>query len=304
MFEKLWVDKYSPNKIDEYICNESMKTDLLQFIEDGNIPNIILASKAGFGKTSLAKLLVKELKAESLYLNSSLNRSIDDVRESIITFASTYSFSKVKIVILDEADGMTPQALESLKGVIERYSEHVRFIFTTNQLDKIPLPLHSRCKIYYLENIPIKAIGKRSLDILRNEKIEFEDKEIVNLVRFYYPDIRKTILSLQMCSMSGTLKFDASKISKDYFYEILEIINSKDSKDNKFYKIRQIILDADLKNLDEVYSLFFSNLKLFSKKMDCEITISLAEGLHKSVTIPDKELNLMATISEILTLLS
>ena len=133
MFNNLWTEKYRPNTISEYICNNSLKEDLLQFVQNGNIPNILLASEAGFGKTSLAKLIVKELKAESLYLNSSLNRSIDDVRESIITFASTYSLSNLKIVILDEADGMTIQALESLKGVMEQYCEHTRFIFTTNQ---------------------------------------------------------------------------------------------------------------------------------------------------------------------------
>ena len=302
MFENLWVNKYSPKTISEYICNESLKKDLLHFIKDGNIPHLLLASNAGFGKTSLAKLLVKELNAESLYLNSSLNRSIDDVRESIVTFASTYSFNSVKIIILDEADGMTIQALESLKGVIERYSEHVRFIFTTNQIDKIPLPIISRCQIYNLENAPLKEIGQRCLSILKEENIEFDKQELVNLIKYYYPDIRKIIDSLELCSKTGTLIFDAKKVSKDYFTDILEIINSKDKLEDKFYQIRQIILDEDLKNLDQIYSLFFKNLKQFSKGRDCEITIVLADALHKSVTIPDKELNLMACISEILNI--
>jgi len=302
MFENLWVNKYAPQSISEYICNESLKKDLLQFIEDKNIPHLLLASKAGFGKTSLAKLLVKELNAECLYLNSSLNRSIDDVREKIVTFASTYSFDAVKIVILDEADGMTIQALESLKGVIEKYSEHVRFIFTTNQIDKIPEPLWSRCQIYNLENAPLKEVGQRCLNILREENITFDKQDLVNLIKYYHPDIRKTIDSLELCSKTGTLIFDPSKVSKDYFSEILNLINSKEKLEDKFYKIRQIILDNDLKNLDQLYSQFFQNIKQFSKGHDCEITIALADALHKSVTIPDKELNLMACISEILTI--
>lgn len=302
MFENLWVNKYAPQSISEYICNESLKKDLLQFIEDKNIPHLLLASKAGFGKTSLAKLLVKELNAECLYLNSSLNRSIDDVREKIVTFASTYSFDAVKIVILDEADGMTIQALESLKGVIEKYSEHVRFIFTTNQIDKIPEPLWSRCQIYNLENAPLKELGQRCLTILKQEEIQFDKQDLVNLIKYYHPDIRKTIDSLELCSKTGTLIFDPSKVSKDYFSEILILINSKEKLEDKFYKIRQIILDNDLKNLDQLYSQFFQNIKQFSKGHDCEITIALADALHKSVTIPDKELNLMACISEILNI--
>jgi len=303
MFENLWVNKYAPNSISEYICNESLKKDLLHFIETKNIPHLLLASKAGFGKTSLAKLLVKELNADSLYLNSSLNRSIDDVREKIITFASTYSFDAVKIIILDEADGMTPQALDSLKGVVEKYSEHVRFIFTTNQIDKIPEPIWSRCSIYNLENTPLKEIGQRCFKILNKEWIVFEKQVLVNLIKYYSPDIRKIISSLELCSKTGTLIFDPSKVSKDYFSEVIEIINSKENIEDKFYRIRQILLDNDLKNLDQVYSLFFQNLKYFSKGKDCEITIALADSLHKSVTIPDKELNLMSCISKILTII-
>jgi DNA polymerase III delta prime subunit len=231
-----------------------------------------------------------------------LNRSIDDVREKIITFASTYSFDAVKIIILDEADGMTPQALDSLKGVVEKYSEHVRFIFTTNQIDKIPEPIWSRCSIYNLENTPLKEIGQRCFKILNQEGIEFEKQGLVNLIKYYSPDIRKTISSLELCSKTGTLIFDPSKVSKDYFSEVIEIINSKENIGDKFYRIRQIILDNDLKNLDQVYSLFFQNLKYFSKGKDCEITIALADSLHKSVTIPDKELNLMSCISKILTI--
>ena len=303
MFNNLWTEKYRPNIISEYICNNSLKEDLLQFVQNGNIPNILLASEAGFGKTSLAKLIVKELKAESLYLNSSLNRSIDDVRESIITFASTYSLSNLKIVILDEADGMTIQALESLKGVMEQYCEHTRFIFTTNQLNKIPPPIRSRCLIYELENAPKKEIGKRCIQILKNEKVEYDNQTLVNVINYYYPDIRKIVSSLQMCSINGTLVFDETHISKGWFWDVLEIINSEESVDDKFYKVRQILLDNSPKNLDEVYSMFFQNLKNFPKKAHCEITISLAEALHRSVTIPDKELNLMACISQILTIL-
>lgn len=302
MFENLWVNKYSPKTISEYICNESLKKDLLQFVEDKNIPHLLFASKAGFGKTCLAKLLVKELNAECLYLNSSEERSIDVVREQIITFASTYSFNAPKIIILDEADGMTPQALDSLKGVIEKYSEHVRFILTTNHIHKIIPPIVSRCQVYELENVPLKEIGQRCLNILREEEIQFEKQELVNLIKYYHPDIRKTIDSLELCSKTGTLIFDPSKVSKDYFSEILNLINSKEKLEDKFYKIRQIILDSDLKNLDQLYSQFFQNIKQFSKGHDCEITIALADALHKSVTIPDKELNLMACISEILTI--
>jgi DNA polymerase III delta prime subunit len=231
-----------------------------------------------------------------------LNRSIDDVREKIITFASTYSFDAVKIIILDEADGMTPQALDSLKGVVEKYSEHVRFIFTTNQIDKIPEPIWSRCSIYNLENTPLKEIGQRCFKILNKEWIVFEKQVLVNLIKYYSPDIRKIISSLELCSKTGILIFDPSKVSKDYFSEVIEIINSKENIEDKFYRIRQILLDNDLKNLDQVYSLFFQNLKQFSKGKDCEITISLADSLHKSVTIPDKELNLMSCISKILTI--
>lgn len=301
MLKQLWVEKYRPKNLSEYICNEDMRATLQSFIDEKNIPNLILSSNAGFGKTSLAKLLVNELDAEELYLNSSLNNSIDDVRDSILTFASTYSLKPLKIIILDEADGMSMQALNSLKGIIEQYSQHTRFIFTTNNLDKLPEPILSRCQVFEMENVDFKEIGKACVRILKEENIKIDKQELVDLIKYYHPDIRQIICSLELCSKDGELKFDSSKISKDYFSDIINLFNSKDIDiKERFYQIRKLIIDNDSKNIDLNYKLLYNNLSVYSNNKDLELMIIIDDYLYKSKTIDDKEINLMACIAKIL----
>ena len=145
---ELWVEKYRPITLEEYIGNETIKNKIADYLKQGSIQNLLFYGVAGTGKTTLAKLIAKNLNCDLLYINASDERGIDTIREKIIPFASSMSFNDVKIVILDEADYITPQAQATLRNTIESCSKTTRFILTCNYLERIISPLQSRCQTF------------------------------------------------------------------------------------------------------------------------------------------------------------
>jgi len=170
---KLWVEHYRPNSLNEFIGNEQVKNKIQEYIDSGTLQNLLLFGPAGVGKTSLAKLVVKNLDADYLYINASDERGIDTIREKIIPFASSMGFKNIKIVILDEADYLTPQAQATLRNTIETFSANCRFIFTCNYLDRIILPLQSRCVSFNILPADKKAVGKHVMEICDKENISY-----------------------------------------------------------------------------------------------------------------------------------
>lgn len=300
MTKELWVDKYNPKNLSEVILNVETKELLESFIFNKNIPNLIFYSEAGRGKTTLAKILISELNASSLILNASLDTSIDVIRDKVINFCSTSAFGKIKIVLCDEADRMSDQALDSLKGVIEKYQHICRFIFTTNHINKLPNPLLSRCQQISFENASPKDIRIHCEKILLNENKLFERIELKQMIKDYYPDIRQIIHHLERNSQTECFNYKQVIIS-NFEQMFLQIIFEKNSSEKRWQACRVLFNDNDFTDWDKIYQIVYNNIELFSNNYT-NIVIILSKYLHQSKTIPNKEINLMAFLAEILKL--
>lgn len=301
MTNKLWVEKYRPQVIDKYIGNEEVKTKFSQYIKDKDIPHILLYGRAGTGKTSLAKILYKNIDCTHLYINASDENGIEAVRTKIKKFASVSSFKPIKIIVLDEADRLTPEAQDSLRNVIETFHEKTRFILTCNHVDKLTEPLKSRMQSFKIEVMPKQDIASHVFDILDTEGIEYEDKDVATVINIYYPDIRKVINTLEQYSHEGKLNISSlhNKFDVD---DIIKILQSNDSKYNKLKILRQYIADNNITDFTFIYTLLYDKVEYINKNNIGLVCILLAKYQHMDVTIPDRELNIMALFSEIIEL--
>ena len=238
----LWVEKYRPRTIDECILPTETKKIFQDFVNNQEIPNLLLCGTAGVGKTTVAKALCNELDADFVMINGSEERNIDTLRVKIKQFASTVSLSGgPKIVILDEADYLNPQSTQpALRGFIEEFSKNCRFIFTCNYKKRIIQPLHSRCSVidFTIEanHKPMIAqqIFQRILQILRDEKVTHNDKVVVELISKFFPDFRRVLNELQKYSVSGTIDSGIlANLDDDSLNEVIGLI-----RDKEFSKMR------------------------------------------------------------------
>ena len=209
---ELWVEKYRPTTLKDYIGNEVIKNKIEDYLKQGSIQNLLLHGVAGTGKTTLAKLLVKNIDCDYLYINASDERGIDTIREKIQPFALSMGFNDVKIVILDEADYLTPQAQATLRHTIEACSSTTRFILTCNYLERIISPLQSRCQTFEITPPSKGDVWNKCENILRNENVEFETTKIKAAIDTHYPDIRKIINTLQGSIVDGVCKIDDNSL--------------------------------------------------------------------------------------------
>lgn len=299
MAKELWVDKYRPKVLSELVLNSETKELLQNFIKNENIPNLIFYSDAGRGKTTLAKILISELNASSLILNASLDTSIDIIRDKVVNFCSTSSFGKIKIVLCDEADRMSDQALDSLKGVVEKYQHICRFIFTTNHINKLSDALLSRCQQISFENASLKDIRIRCEEILIKEGKIFERSELKQMIKDNYPDVRQIIHTLELCSQTICFKYVPNVVS-NFEQDFLHIIFDKYSAEKRWQTCREFFVECDFNDWDKIYSIIYKNIEMFENYTN--VSILIAKYLHQSKTIPNREINLMAFLAEILKL--
>lgn len=299
----LFVEKYRPQKIDDCILPSAVKTELKAYIASGEITNMIFAGSAGVGKTSLAKAIAAELGADVLYINMSNETGIDVVRNQIVQFASTASFEgNLKIIIGDECERLSQNAQDSLKATIESFHKNARFVFTTNNINKVIDPIKSRCNIFDFK-IPedekkdlLAQMMKRCVEILRLEKIDFDAKAIVALVQKNFPDFRKTLNELQRYSTYG--KIDAGILVSEAtsFDELIASMKAK-----KFADVRKwIARNADVDS-SALYRYFYDNLTtLFVGKSIPNIILILAQYQHYAASVVDQEINNIACMVEIM----
>mgnify|MGYP003112686005 CR=1 FL=1 len=285
----IWTEKYRPTELDHYIGNESIKSKVKVYLESGEIPHLLLYGKAGTGKTTLAKLIIKNIDCDHIYINASDENNVDTVRNKVRDFSSSVGFSPLKVVILDEADYMTPNAQAALRNLMETFSKHTRFILTCNYVEKIIDPIQSRCQVFGVTPPSRKDVAERLLFITKNETV-VEDKEaIVTIVNSTYPDIRRSINALQRQIVDNKLVIDeASLLEADYMSKILDELKTGKS----FTKIRQIIADSQVKNFEDLYRYLFDNIDEYAKDIAGSILI-LAESQYQSAFSVDKEINIM-----------
>ncbi len=299
-----WPLKYRPSTIDEYVGNDAFITKVKGWINSGEINHLLLHSTVGgTGKTSAAWLIAKSIDADVLYINASKDNGIDIIRDKILPFASNMGFKSWKVVILDEAEGLTQNFQLALKATIEDYSITTRFILTTNNVDAILQPIRSRCSEFEINSPPRAKIAKRLQQILHNENISYDIKDIVNVVNDFYPDQRSMINYLQDNSIDGKFTYIGTVNNNEYGSMIVDLLISIKSAKDIFVEIRQLVADHKIKRFESIYKYLYDNIDTFANKSVGAVILAIADGQYKDVHVVDKEINFMAVIVNIINII-
>ena len=296
----LWVEKYRPSNLDTYIGNDHLKSKVSTYLESGDLPHLLLYGKAGTGKTTLAKILVKNIECDYLYINASDENNVDTVRNKVKNFASTMGFKDYKIIILDECDYITPNAQAALRNLMETFSKHCRFILTCNFVERIIDPIQSRCQSFQIIPPSKKEVAKHIHDILLKENVMSDMKDLKVLLDSGYPDIRRVINAAQRNVVKGRLKLDTTSIiQNDYKLKLLKILKTQDKK-NAFKEIRQLLLDNKITDFADLFRLLYDDVDDWGKGHVAECILIIARYELSDGQVPDKEINAMAMIIELL----
>tara|TARA_B100000212_G_scaffold190675_1_gene143749 strand:- start:53 stop:970 length:918 start_codon:yes stop_codon:yes gene_type:complete len=297
--KELWVEKYRPNSVDGYVFRDAhQKKQVQQWITDGTIPHLLFSGNAGIGKTTLAKILLNQLEINDLdvlEINASRTNSVEDVRDKIVNFVQMIPFGSFKVVLLDEADYLSPNAQAALRGVMEEYHTTSRFILTCNYPNRIIPALHSRCQGFHIERIDQTEFTARVAEILIAEEITPDIDTLDTYVKATYPDLRKCINMVQMNSVSGSLlppeKSDSGE--SDWKLEMTELF-----KAGQISKARKLVCSqARPDEMEDVYKWLYDNIELFGdeEKQESAILI-IKQGLVDHTLVADPEINLAATM--------
>lgn len=297
----LWVEKYRPSKIDDYIGNDVFKLELKKILETGELPHLMLYGCCpGTGKTTAAKLITKNIKCDYLFLNCSDENNIDTVRTKIKSFASTTGFNDIKVVILDESDFLTPSAQSALRNIIETFSLNTRFIFTCNYVEKIIPPILSRCQVYEIVPPSKKDVAIRLKFILDKENVKYSTQNLGYIVNTYYPDIRKVINYAQQSVKNNELLISVqNSVVTDLKLKLIELIKKYNSS-STFNEIRQLIADNSVRYYEELYQILYEKVDEYAPNNQTIIILTIAEYLHQSAMVVNKEITFMACIARIL----
>jgi len=300
----LWVEKYRPSKLDDYVGNEHLKNKVSGYIENEDVPHLLFFGKAGTGKTTLAKLIVSSIECDFMMINASDENNVETVRNKVKNFASSMGFKKYKIIILDEFDYMTPQAQAILRNLMETFSRHCRFILTCNYIEKIIEPIQSRCQTFQITPPTKKDVAIQMSKILKSESVEFDPKDLVPIIDSSYPDIRKIINTCQLNSLKGKLQVDVQNLlENDYKLKVLEVLKSDDDKRNKYMKIRQTVLDSKATDFSDLYTLLYEKVDDYAGENTANVILVLGDGVAKSAVAIDKEIIAAATLIQILNII-
>ena len=294
----LWVEKYRPQDLSTYVGNENLKTKVERFLDDGNVPHLLLYGRAGGGKTTLAKIIVNHVDCDYLYINASDERNIDLVRDKLKTFASSVGFKPMKVVILDEADYLNVNSAQpALRNLMETFSAHCRFILTCNYVEKIIDPIQSRCQTYKIIPPSKKEVAVHAKTILEKENISFDLDDLALVVTAGYPDLRKVINELQRMSINGKLSIDKDgMIHNEFKLQFLDAIRNGES----IGTIRKMVADSNFTEYTELYRLLYDEVESFGVDKMPEIIADISKGSYQDVLVVDKEINFIATVSNIL----
>ena len=300
----LWVEKYRPQTLSEYVGNETVKETIQQYLDNNDIPHLLLHGKAGTGKTTLAKLIVNTIKCDSMIINASDENNVDTVRNKVKNFASSVGFAGFKVIILDEFDYMTPNAQAILRNLMETFSKHCRFILTCNYIEKIIDPIQSRCQSFAITPPTKKDVAIQVAKILDSEKITYDIKNVADIVSSYYPDIRRILNTCQLQSAKGELKVDhAIMVESNFQTKLIELLKSSNDKRNLFINIRQAVADNRLNDYSEMYSMLYDKVDDYAAGNTANVILTIADGLSKDALVVDKEIVFMSTIIQILNII-
>lgn len=297
--KELWTEKYRPKTVNDYVFrDEAQRRQVESWIKDGSIPHLLLSGAAGIGKTTLAKVLCHELGIEDydiLEINASRDNNVDTVRDKIVNFVQMIPFGPFKVVLLDEADYLTPNAQAILRGVMEQYSSTARFILTCNYPNRIIPAIHSRCQGYHVEKTDQTEFTARVATILVTEGIDFDLDTLDTYVKASYPDLRKCINMVQQNVQGTSLSAPTSEADAgDYRIEMVELF-----KKGKIPEARKLVCSkARPEEIEDIFRWMYDNIELFGSTEEAKDSAILVikQGLVDHTLIADPEINLAATL--------
>jgi DNA polymerase III delta prime subunit len=302
--KELWVEKYRPNTVDEYVfVDQAQRDQVMSWIRDDSIPHLLFSGGPGTGKTTLAKMLINELKIDEydvMFANGSKEARKVEWVDKLISFCQTMPFGQFKIVLIDEADYMNPNSVQpALRNLMEDYSHSVRFILTCNYPNKILPPIHSRCQQLHIPKTDHTEFTARAATVLVAEEIEFDIDTLDTYVKATYPDLRKCLQLLQQNSTGGTLVAPGAmdKSVGDWKLDAVQMF-----KQGKLREGRTLICQQSTpEEAGDIFRWMYDNLDLWSSdihKQDQAIII-IRNGMANMPLVADQEINLSATISEL-----
>lgn len=301
--KELWTEKYRPKNVDGYVFTDiSVKEQVEDWIKEGACPHLLLHGPAGTGKTTLAKILVNQLGIDDydfLQVNASRDNGVDFLKSKIEGFVSTLPFGHLKIVLLDEADYLSPNAQGLLRGLMETYQAQARFILTCNMVHKIITPLKSRCAELHINKTDQVEFFTRASTVLATEGVEFAAETLASYVAATYPDLRKCLNLLQTNTKNDKLldPKEADSSTQDYKLAMVDLF-----KRRKIKEARKLLCEqARPEEMDEIFRWMYDNLDLWSKTDEGqdEAIIIIRKGLVNHALVADPEINLSATITEL-----
>lgn len=296
---ELWVEKYRPQTLDEYVGNETIKNKIADYLKQGSIQNLLFHGVAGTGKTTLAKLIAKNLNCDLLYINASDERGIDTIRDKIIPFASSMSFKDVKIVILDEADYITPQAQATLRNTIESCSKTTRFIFTCNYLERIISPLQSRCQTFEITPPSKEVVTDLACSIMIAEGVPVRVWEVVSVIDTHYPDIRKIINTIQGSIVDGEVKIDNNSLKNT---QLGGLVVDALIRKAKLSEIRQILADSGAREFDDLFKYIYDKSSALFGDKEGEAILIIAKYQYEYTFVLEKEICVAAMLNKLLNI--
>ena len=301
--KELWVEKYRPETVQGYVFKDnSQRKQVMSWIKDAGIPHLLFSGSPGTGKTTLAKVLIKELNvqgADVMYINASRDNGVEMIRRKISNFSETMPWGEFKVILLDEADHISPEGQAALRGVMEQYHHTVRFILTCNYPNMIIPAIHSRCQGFHIEQLDQVDFTVRVGEILADNAVKFDIETLDAMVRANYPDLRKTINTVQMSVVDNELVLpeDDGGSSAEWRMQMVDLFKNKQIREAR----KLIVNKARTDEYNDIYTWLYRNLDLYTDDTDQyeECVLAIRNGLVKHTQVADVEINLSATMIEI-----
>ena len=301
--KELWTEKYRPSTLDDYVFRDDAQRKQVQgWVDSRTIPHLLFSGAPGTGKTTLAKVLINMLDIDEydvLEINASRENSVENVRDKITNFVQTMPFGEFKVVLLDEADYISPNGQAALRGVMETYASSSRFILTCNYPNKVIPALHSRCQGFHIEKIDHTEFTARVATVCVTEGVDVDIDTLDSYVKATYPDLRKCLNLCQMNTIDGKLvkPNEGDSATADYKLAVVDLF-----KQGKILEARKMLCSqVRPEEMDELFRWMYDNLELWGttdEQKDAAILI-IAKGLRNIPMVADQEINLAATLVEL-----
>ena len=301
--KQLWTEKYRPDTLDGYVFRDPAQREQIEsWIKDRAIPHLLFSGAPGVGKTTLAKILINQLginEYDILEINASRENSVDTIRDKITNFVATMPFGTFKVVLLDEADYISPNGQAALRGVMETYHASARFILTCNYPNRVIPALHSRCQGFHIDRVDLTEFTARVATVLVSEAVEFDLDTLDSYVRATYPDLRKCLNTVQMHSVEGRLTSPSSADSSSQDWRLVAVDLFKSGKSIDARKL--MCANARPEEMEDMFRWMYDNIELWGQDQERQdqAIIIIRNGLVNTSFVADQEINLSATLCEL-----